>query len=351
MKQTVLPRKEILGMHGHPMPQGRAGKLRLDFNENTMGCSPAVRSALRKLSREDLTIYPEYEATRQRMAKYFRVAPEETILNNGVDDSLKLVFDCFVEPRATIFLVEPTFDMYRLYAALHGARVISERLDENLRTPMERVLRALRKHKPRVFLLANPNNPTGTLLGRSDLRRILRAAPRTLVVMDEAYAEFSGVTVLPWIRRHANLVVTRTFSKVAGLASLRFGCLFANRELIAQMRKAQSPFPVNGTALVAAQAALTDKAYLRRTVAEILRGKRVLEAGLARLGVRVFPSGGNFLLADFGERGPGIMRAMKEQGILLRDRTRDFGRPGFIRITAGTRTQMRRLVRALEAQW
>ena len=351
MKQPILPRKEVLQMRGHQMPQGRGGKLRLDFNENTVGCSPAVRAALRRLSREDIAVYPEYEATRKRMAKYFRVLPAETILNNGVDDSLKLIFDCFVEPRASVFLVEPTFDMYRLYAALHGARVLSERLDENLRVPMEEVLRALRRHQPRVFLIANPNNPTGTLLGRSELRGILRAAPRTLVVVDEAYAEFSGVTVLRWIRRYPNLIVARTFSKVAGLAGLRFGCLFANAELVAQMRKAQPPFPVNAAALVAAEAALRDIAYLRRTVAEVLRGKRVLEDALRRLGVRVFPSGGNFLLADFGARAPRLLRALAGQGILLRDRTRDFGRPGFIRITAGTRAQMRRLVRALEAQW
>ncbi len=351
MKPKILPRKEVLEMHGHPMPQGRAGKLRLDFNENTVGCSPAVRAALRKLSREQIGIYPEYEATRARMAKYFRVAPEETILNNGVDDSLKLVFDCFVEPGASVLLVEPTFDMYRIYSALHGARVISERLDADLRTSMERVLRALRKHKPRVFLLANPNNPTGTLLSRSQLRRILEAAPRTLVVVDEAYAEFSGVTVLPWIRRYPSLVVTRTFSKVAGLAGLRFGCLFANRELTAEMRKGQAPFPVNNAALVAAEAAVRDVAYMRRTVAEVLRGKRILEDGLRRLGARVFPSGGNFLLADCGERAPRLLNVLRGQGILLRDRTRDFGRPGFIRITAGTRAQMRRLVRALEAAW
>ncbi len=338
-------------MHGHPMPQGRAGKLRLDFNENTVGCSPAVRAALRKLSREQIAVYPEYEATRTRMAKYFHVSPAETILNNGVDDSLKLIFDCFVERGASVFLVEPTFDMYRLYSALHGARVVSERLDENFCMPMGKVIRALRKHKPRVFLLANPNNPTGTLLSRGELRHMLDAAPRTLVVVDEAYAEFSGVTVLPWIGRYPNLVVTRTFSKVAGLAGLRFGCLFANAELVAQMRKAQPPFPVNTAALVAAEAALRDAAYLRRTVLEVLRGKRVLEDALHRLGVRVFPSGGNFLLADFGERAPRILSTLRGQGILLRDRTSDFGRPGFIRITAGTRAQMRRLVRALEAQW
>lgn len=351
MKLTVRPRKEVLQMHGYQMPQGRAGKLRLDFNENTVGCSPAVRAALRKLSREDIAVYPEYEATRQRMARHFGVSAAETILNNGVDDSLKLIFDCFIEPRAFVFLVEPTFDMYRMYAALHGAQVISERLDEEFRVPMEEVLRALRRRKPRVFLLANPNNPTGTLLGRSELRRILGAVPRTLVVVDEAYAEFSGVTVLPWIRRYPNLVVARTFSKVAGLAGLRFGCLFANRELIAQMRKAQPPFPVNSAALAAAEAAIRDTSYLRRTVAEVLRGKRALEAALTRLGVRFFPSGGNFLLADFGQRAPSLLRAMAVQGILLRDRTRDFGRPGFVRITIGTRPQMRRLARALEAPW
>jgi histidinol-phosphate aminotransferase len=200
-------------------------------------------------------------------------------------------------------------------------------------------------------LLANPNNPTGTLLSRRELRRILEAAPHTLVVVDEAYAEFSGVTVLPWIRRYANLVVTRTFSKVAGLAGLRFGCLFANAELIAQMRKAQPPFPVNTAALVAAEAALRDTAYMRRTVAEVLRGKRVLEDGLRKMGVRIFSSGGNFLLADFGERAPRLLSALRGKGILLRDRTRDFGRPGFLRITAGTRAQMLRLIRALEAQW
>ncbi|MBI3664362.1 MAG: histidinol-phosphate transaminase [Acidobacteria bacterium] len=350
MRPRVLPRKEVLRMRGDQMPQGRAGKLRLDFNENTVGCSPAVRAALRKLSREQIAVYPEYEATRRRMAQYFGVSPAETILNNGVDDSLKLIFDCFVEPRASVFLVEPTFDMYRLYAALHGARVLTEQLDAQMCFPLDKVVRALRKLKPRIFLLANPNNPTGTLLGRRELRTILDAAPRTLVVVDEAYAEFSGVTVLPWIRRSPNLVVTRTFSKVAGLAGLRFGCLFANRHLIAEMRKAQPPFPVNTPALVAAEAAIRDAAYLRRTVAEVHRGKRVLEAALERLGVRFFPSGGNFLLADFGARAPALLRALAGQGILLRDRTRDFGRAGFIRITIGTRPQMRRLVRALEAQ-
>ncbi|HEV8384445.1 MAG TPA: histidinol-phosphate transaminase [Candidatus Acidoferrales bacterium] len=351
MKPKILPRKEILQMHYRAMPQGRAGKLRLDFNENTAGCSPTVRAALRALSREQIGMYPEYEATRAHMAKYFRVAPEETILNNGVDDGLKLVFDCFVEPGTSVFLVEPTFDMYRFYSALHGARVISERLDAELRVPMENVQRALRRHKPRVFLLANPNNPTGTLLSRNELKRILDAAPRTLVVVDEAYAEFSGVTVLPWIRRYANLVVTRTFSKVMGLAGLRFGCLFANRALAAEMRKGQSPFPVNTAALVAAEAALRDAAHMRRTVAEVLRGRRLLENALRRLGARVYPSGGNFLLADFGNRAPRLVRALERQGILLRDRRRDFDRPGFIRITAGTRAQMRRLIRALELQW
>jgi histidinol-phosphate aminotransferase len=338
-------------MRGFQMPQGRTGRLRLDFNENTLGCSPAVRAALKKLSREQVAVYPEYEATRRRMARYFGLAPAETILCNGVDDGLKLIFDCFMEPGATLFLVEPTFDMYRIYSALHGARVLSERLDAEMRFPLKNVRRMLRKHKPRVFLLANPNNPTGTLLGRRELRQILDAAPGTLVVVDEAYAEFSGVTVLPWIRRYPNLVVTRTFSKVAALAGLRFGCLFAHRDLVAQMRKAQPPFPIGWPALLAAEAAIRDRVRMKRYVRQVQRAKREFEGALRRLGARVFPSGGNFLLADFGHRAPKLLRALARQGILLRDRSRDFGRPGLIRITIGTPAQMRRVVRALKAQW
>jgi histidinol-phosphate aminotransferase len=201
---------------------------------------------------------------------------------------------------------------------------------------------------PRVFCLANPNSPTGNLLSRRDLTRILRAAkPATMVVIDEAYFEFSGVTVIPWIRRYANLIVTRTFSKTAGLAGLRLGCLFVNRDTATIMRKAQSPYPVNVAALAAGEAALEDHNFIARTVREVRAGRNELEQGLTRLGVRWFPSGGNFLLVYFGVRAKQIVSSLARKGILVRDRSSDFGGEGYVRVTLGTRGQVRRLLAEL----
>jgi histidinol-phosphate aminotransferase len=213
--------------------------------------------------------------------------------------------------------------------------------------PWQQVLAALSK-APRVFFLPNPNSPTGNLLVLPELKKILRAARRTMVVIDEAYFEFSGVTVIPWIRRSRNLIVTRTFSKTAGLAGLRLGCIFVNRELAGIMRKAQSPYPVNAAALAAAEAAMKDRAFIARTIREVRQGRKALERGLTRLGIRYFPSGGNFLLVHFGERAKKLVDSLARKGILLRDRSSDFAGEGYVRVTVGDVEQTGRLLSALE---
>jgi histidinol-phosphate aminotransferase len=177
----------------------------------------------------------------------------------------------------------------------------------------------------------------------------MKAATGTMVVIDEAYFEFSGVTMIPWIRRHENLIVTRTFSKAAGMAGLRLGCIFVHRELAAIMRKAQSPYPVNAAALAAAEAAIRDRGFISRTVREVRRGRLELERGFARLGVRCFPSGGNFVLVYFGQRAKEIVGALMRKKTLVRDRSSDFGGEGYVRITLGTLPQTRRLLRELKS--
>ena len=352
MSRRIAVRRAVERMRAyHPPLNGRLGKLRLDFNENTIGCSLAVCRALAGLTPDQVAMYPEYKAAGRRLARHFRVRPDEFLLTNGTDDALRLIVDTFVEPDSAIVLVEPTFAMYRFYAELAGARIVALRYDRAMRFPLERVLRALRRVRPRVLFLANPNNPTGTLLEPPALRRILGAASHTLVVVDEAYYEFSGVTVLPWIRRLSNLVVTRTFSKAAGLAGLRLGCVFANRRVAAGLRKAHSPYPVNAAALAAGEAAARDGRSTERYAQEVRRSKRELETALARLGVSHYRGAANFVLADFGRRAPALLGALRRRGILLRDRRSDFGRVGYVRITAGTREQTRRLVEAIEKLW
>jgi histidinol-phosphate aminotransferase len=348
MKVRLPVRRAILERKTYEPPgEGRSGKLRLDFNENTSGCSPRVARALAKLTPKLLAMYPEYQQSTRRLARHFGVAPGEILLANGGDDALRVFFDAFVDPASSILICEPTFPMYRYYAEIAGARVATLRYTAQMQFPLADALAALRK-KPRVLFIANPNNPTGTLLNKAAIARILRAAPHTAVVIDEAYAEFSGVTVVPWIRRYANLFVVRTFSKAAGLAGLRLGAVLASQSNVALLRRAMPPFPVNLAALVAAEAAIRDRAAIRRYVRNTANTREWFAVQLARIGATSYPSAGNFLLADFGPSGPALFRKLEKQGILVRERSREIA-PGFVRIGIGARDEMRRLLRAIEA--
>jgi histidinol-phosphate aminotransferase len=340
-------RKAILERRTYEAPaEAREGKVRLDFNENTAGCSPVVLRALRQMSTQQLAMYPEYEKSADRLARYFGVRSDELLLTNGGDDALRVFFDTFVDPGSGILICEPTFPMYRYYAEIFGARVEVLRYGPEMEFPITGVLAAL-KRKPRVLFIANPNNPTGTLLEVSVIEKILRAATKTVVVIDEAYAEFSGVTLVSKIGKYPRLFIARTFSKAAGLAGLRLGAVIARAESLSYLRRAMPPFPVNVAALVAAQAAVNDRATIRRHVREIRRRRQWFAKELHDLGVKTFPSAGNFLLANFGPDGPQLFQRLERQGILLRDRSKDLGR-GFARITIGTQAEMDLLLRRMK---
>jgi histidinol-phosphate aminotransferase len=347
MKSQLPIRQAILDRRTYEAPaEGRFGKIRLDFNENTAGCSPAVLRALARITPQEFAMYPEYQAATKRLARYFRVRPEELMLANGGDDALRVFFDAFVDAGSHILICEPTFPMYRYYGEIAGARIDVERYGSGMEFPLDAVLRSLRK-KPRVLFIANPNNPTGTLLPPSDIRKILKAASHTAVVMDEAYAEFSGATVVPWINKYPNLFIARTFSKAAGLAALRLGAVIANVKSLALLRRAMPPFPLNIAALAAAQAAVNDGTTTRRYVSNVKRARAWFSAELKKLGFTVYPSAGNFLLANFGRTGPALFKKLERQGILLRERSHDLG-PGFVRITIGTEKEMRQLLKAIQ---
>jgi histidinol-phosphate aminotransferase len=350
MKVRLPVREAILNRRTYEAPaEGRSGKLRLDFNENTAGCSPAVRRALAKLTSKQLAMYPEYQASTKRLARHFGVQPGELLLTNGGDDALRVFFDAFVAAGSSILICEPTFPMYRYYAEIYGARISVQRYGAKMEFPFEGVLAALRK-KPRVLFIANPNNPTGTLLSPQEIRRILKAAPETVVVLDEAYAEFSGFTAVTWVRKYPQLFVARTFSKVAGLAALRLGAVIGTSKSLALVRRAMPPFPVNLAALVGAEAAVRDAATMHRYVREVKRLRAWLATELNLLGIKTFPSAGNFLLANLGPHGPALFRKLEKQGILLRDRSKDIG-PGFARITIGTSSEMNRLMKSIRKEW
>ncbi|MGB7468644.1 MAG: aminotransferase class I/II-fold pyridoxal phosphate-dependent enzyme, partial [Candidatus Acidiferrum sp.] len=212
--------------------------------------------------------------------------------------------------------------------------------------PLDGVLNALTS-KPRVLFVCNPNNPTGTLLSKETIEKILHAATHTAVVLDEAYAEFSGFTVIPWINQYPQLFVARTFSKAAGLAGLRLGAVIANAESLAILRRATAPFPVNVAALAAAEAAVADPKTMKLYITNILRTRAWFDKELQTLGAKTYPSAGNFLLADFGPRGSEMCAQLKTKGVLLRDRAKDI-RPGFVRVSIGTQKEMERLLKLIK---
>jgi histidinol-phosphate aminotransferase len=350
MRVHLPVRRAILNRRTYEAPaEGRSDKVRLDFNENTSGCSPAVRRALAKLTTKQLAMYPEYQAPTRRIARHFGVRPEEFMLSNGGDDALRVFFDAFVDTGSSILICEPTFPMYRYYAEIYGARIATRRYGSEMEFPFEGIITALRR-RPRVLFIANPNNPTGTLLQKEELQRILKAATHTAVVMDEAYAEFSGFSAMPWIRKYPQLFVAKTFSKVAGLAALRLGAVVACKDSLALVRRAMPPFPVNLAALVAAEAALNDRHTMRRYVHGVKRLRAWFAAELQSLGAKTYTSAGNFVLANFGPSGPALFQKLEKQGILLRDRSKDIG-PGFVRITIGTQPEMRWLLKSIRKEW
>ncbi len=359
-KGAVQPRPAVVAMAPYAPPTGgRAGKLRLDFNENTVGCSPRVIARLRECLCADgagadgLSVYPEYLDAKQAIARYFHVAPDQFLFTNGTDEAIQVFLNTYVDDGQEVVLLKPAYAMYRFYAQSAGA-VLKEVAypPPGMEFPLQAVLDAITP-ATRAVLLANPNNPTGTGLSLVGIERILHRAQRTprkaAVLVDEAYYEFCGVTALTEIERLPNLFVCRTFSKVFGMAAIRLGCLFSHPANVALLHKVQSPYSVNSLAVAAAQAAIEDTAYIENYVAEVLAARELLCVGLERLGISYVPSSANFVLARIGSRAIPVRDALRDRGILVRDRSYEI--PGAVRMTVGTREQTRRLLAALEEIW
>jgi histidinol-phosphate aminotransferase len=345
------PREAVLKMAPYSPPTaGRAGKLRLDFNENTVGCSPRVLEFLcDRLSPGQLAIYPEYGEAKCEVAEFFGVPPESLLFTNGTDEAIQVLINTYVDDGGDVIVLRPSYAMYRFYAEVAGAsiREIGYR-PADLAFPLDELLDAITP-ATRAILIANPNNPTGTGIDLDAIERILNRALNAAVLIDEAYFEFSGVTALPLAASYPNLFVSRTFSKVFGMAAMRLGCLMSQPGNIAYLHKAQSPYSVNTLAVMAARVAIADRAYIESYVSEVLAARELLRFGLERLGIGYYRSQGNFILMKIGPRAIEVRDRLRDQGLLVRDRSYEL--PGAVRVTVGTREQMRRFLEELEKIW
>lgn len=342
---TIEPRRAIKAMPEYHPPLAGRNALRLDFNENTHAPSPRVREALGKLSLESFTIYPERAPVEAVVAQHLGLKPEQVLLTNAVDEAIHIVCFTFLEEGDETLFAVPSFFMYDVNAVAMGSVVKRVQMDETLEFPFERVLAGITPHT-KLIILCSPNNPTGTVIAREHIHAIAKAAPKAVVMVDEAYFHFYGETVMDDLREGApadlpqNMIVARTFSKAYGLANLRVGLLAGPAELVAHMRKASSPYNVNGIALRAVEACVGDTEYIDWYVDQIRQGRARIEKALDHMRVPHWPSHANFVLMHVGPKHKEFVAAARARGVLLRDRSSDPGLAGCVRITIGVEDQI-----------
>jgi histidinol-phosphate aminotransferase len=337
-------------------PADRAGALRLHLNENTGGCSPAVIEAIREISAEAVAYYPDYTALQTECAAYLGVSEPQLVLTNGLDEGLlALTVTAFRVTHVAPGLPEaiipaPAFEMYSVFVKAAGGRVVSVAPKPDFEFQTREICSAITE-RTRIIFLTNPNNPTGVLMPRDAIREIVRCAPQEVtVVIDEAYYDFCGETFLPELGTHANVVIGRTFAKAHGLAGLRAGCLVGDPARLDPVREAVPPYSLSVFAAAGWRAALRDREHLDWYRGQVSESRELLYAACTRLGLRYWKSAGNFVLIDVQRSGEpaAIVRGLAERGILVRDRSRDPGCSGCIRITAGLVRHTELVVEALE---
>ncbi|MBD2718432.1 aminotransferase class I/II-fold pyridoxal phosphate-dependent enzyme [Synechococcus sp. FACHB-909] len=346
------PEVETLTAYSAPL-EGRRGLLRLDFNENTVGPSPRVVEAIRAIPADHYAIYPEYDGLREAVVRSLGgrgLTPAHIGLFNGVDAAIHAVFQAFGSPGDRLLTTSPTFGYYTPCARMQGMAIeaIPYRLPD-FGFPLEAIRAALEAPAaaagaPRILLICNPNNPTGTRLAPERILELAAAAPDTLVVVDELYEAFTGDSVLP-VADFAvapNLLVLRSLAKTAGLAGLRIGFAIGAPALVERVGRVCGPYDINSFAVTAAHAALADQAYVDAYVAEVLRARDQLLSQLRQAGVRHHAAGGNYLLLWPRRSAEAVEADLRQAGILVRSMA---GKPlidGSLRVSLGTGEQMER---------
>lgn len=357
-------RAEVESLKAYSAPlEGRRGLLRLDFNENTVGPSPDVVEAIRAIPADQYAVYPEYDGLREALVANLAragqgkpglgqpLSPDQIGLFNGVDAALHAIFHGYGDRGETLLTTSPTFGYYTPCAQMQGMAIeaIPYRMPGFV-FPLEEIGAALAR-RPRILLICNPNNPTGTRLAPEPIVELALAAPETLVVVDELYEAFTGDSVLPLADFAAtpNLLVLRSLAKTAGLAGLRIGFAIGCAAVVDRISRVTGPYDINSFAVTAAHAALADQSYVDGYVAEVLRARDWLVQQLRQTGVRHHAEGGNYLLIWPERPAAEVEQRLRDQGILVRSMA---GKPlieGSLRVSIGTSEQMQRFWAAYAA--
>ncbi len=324
--------------------------VKLDANENPYGPSPLVAETLAKLPYPHIYPDPESRQLRAELSNYTGVAAEHLLVGAGADELIDLVMRLFIDTGDTIVNCPPTFGMYAFDADINRARVANIWRRQDFSIDIDEIEALFtppgRGPIPKIIIVTSPNNPDGSLLGDKELKRLL-ALPG-VVVLDEAYVEFSGSSRIEWVTQYPNLIVLRTFSKWAGLAGLRVGYGAFPLDIIEHLWKIKQPYNVNVAGQIAARVSLVDRERLLKNVARIVEQREKFYAALTQFNwLKPYPSQTNFILCRVQDRSAlEVKKKLAKRGILVRH----YNSPGLsdhIRISIGTPTQMARLEEGL----
>jgi len=326
--------------------------IKLASNENPVGPSPKAKAAMRGVLGE-MQLYPDDNCCylKARIAREFNVEPEWIIMGNGSTEILLFAAMTYLGGEESAVYSDGAFIMYKIATQIAGGRISTTPM-KDYRHDLDAMAAAITPATRLVFV-ANPNNPTGTMVKQDEFARFMERVPdHVLVVVDEAYREYISDPDYPdsfqYLRAGRNILITRTFSKIHGLAGLRVGYGFARPELLQDIGKMRLPFNINRIGQVAALAALDDKAHVRHSIRVNEAGKQYLYDVLGRMGLNYVPTHANFIFVDFGCDTLELFDKLQHKGIIART-IREYGFPNALRITIGTEEQNARLARALKA--
>jgi histidinol-phosphate aminotransferase len=349
LPMPISPRLAVTTLPPYHAPsEGRASAIRLDFNEAT---TPVTATPI-PLSPHALTLYPEYGELTQQLAQFYGLNPDQLLLTNGSDEALFLIPFTFISPGDTVLISQPTFGMIPHYLGLCQAHTVPVPVvPQTLALDEAAWTQALIMHTPKLVVLPSPDNPTGATVTMATWVKWLAANPHTLFVLDQAYGEYDPDTqnaVLPLVAQHANLLITRTFSKAWGLAGLRLGVVLGQPQLIQWLAQVRSPFSVNQAAVQAVQQLLPLAPQVLAMAQATMQRKHQLITQLNQRGVVVHVAGGNFMLLHLGLDATLFCQFMAQRGILLRDRSMVTQLAGMVRLSVGTATECEAFLAALD---
>jgi len=318
-----LLRPAVRAMPGYTPGEQIGDLVKLNTNEGAFSPSPRVMDTLAAIGDESLRLYPDPVSLRLRTAAAtrFGVTADQVLAGNGSDDCLTILYRGFLDPGDKIACPWPTYGLYDTLAALQGATLVRVPFRQDGRR--WELPTALVNQRAKMIILANPNNPSGTLVAVDELRRVCDAAPNSVVVVDEAYVDFAlgagiDASMLPYLAQHPNLVVLRTMSKSYSLAGARLGLLFAAAPLVTELVKVKDSYNVNAVTQALGVAALEDRSYHEDCVRRTLDQRARLERELQALGWSWPESAANFLLCEIGDRAEAVYGALKDEGLLVR---------------------------------